>query len=85
MLIRTQWFNRMSYLNLIKKLINFLLCFVVDVSDRNDPQAMALQREREERVRRLREQQEDERKKKLEELRQHVSCSRPLDQYDNMF
>ncbi len=50
-----------------------MFCFLVDVSDRNDPQAMALQREREERVRRLREQQEEERKRKLEELRQHVS------------
>ena len=52
--------------------------------DRNDPQAMAIQKEREERVRRIREQQEEERKKKLEELRQHVSCSRPLDHLDNM-
>jgi hypothetical protein len=41
--------------------------------DRNDPQAMAIQKEREERVRRIREQQEEERKKKLEELRHHVS------------
>ena len=43
------------------------------VADRNDPQALAIQKEREERVRRIREQQEEERKKKLEELRQHVS------------
>ena len=42
------------------------------VADRNDPQALAIQKEREERVRRIREQQEEERKKKLEELRQHV-------------
>ena len=35
--------------------------------------AIALQKEREERVRRVREHQEEERKKKLEELRAHVS------------
>ena len=40
------------------------------VSGRTDVSAAA--KEREERVRRLREQQEDERKKKLEELKQHV-------------
>ena len=34
--------------------------------------AIALQKEREERVRRVRELQEDERRKKLEELRHHV-------------
>ena len=43
------------------------------VSDRNDPQALAIQKEREERVRRIRDQQEEDRKRKLEELRQHVS------------
>ena len=43
----------------------FLLIFL--------PDAMALQKEREERVRRVRELQEDERRKKLEELRHHVS------------
>ena len=43
----------------------FLLIFFSD--------AMALQKEREERVRRVRELQEDERRKKLEELRHHVS------------
>ena len=34
----------------------------------------AREREREERVRRLREAQEDDRRRKLEELKQHVSC-----------
>ena len=33
----------------------------------------AREKEREERVRRLREQQEDDRRRKLEELKQHVS------------
>ena len=50
-----------------------MLTWSHQLPDRNDPQALALQKEREERVRRLRELQEDERKKKLEELRQHVS------------
>ena len=35
--------------------------------------ASAMQKEREERVRKIREQQEDERKKKVEELKNHVS------------
>ena len=39
--------------------------------------AIALQKEREERVRRVREQQEEDRRKKLEELRQHVSQKEP--------
>ena len=34
----------------------------------------AREREREERVRRLRESQEEDRRRKLEELKQHVSC-----------
>lgn len=37
--------------------------------------ASAIQREREERVRKIRELQEEERKKKIEELKQHVSSS----------
>ena len=40
--------------------------------------AIALQKEREERVRRVREQQEEDRRKKLEELRQHVSQKEPI-------
>ena len=34
---------------------------------------LALQKEREERVRKIREMQEEERKKKIEELKSHVS------------
>lgn len=37
--------------------------------------ASAIQREREERVRKIRELQEEERNKKIEELKQHVSSS----------
>ena len=36
----------------------------------------ATSRDREERVRRIREQQEDERRKKLEELKEHVSLEK---------
>ena len=36
----------------------------------------ATSRDREERVRRIREQQDDERRKKLEELKEHVSQER---------
>ena len=38
-------------------------------------ESSAKEKEREDKVRRIREQQEDERKKKLEELKQHVSFS----------
>ena len=42
---------------------------------------LALQKEREERVRKIREIQEEERKKKIEELKQHVSLKlAPLEQ-----
>ncbi len=52
----------------------FYMIFTLAFSDNPDrADAVAIQKEREERVRRLRDYQEDERRKKLEELRQHVS------------
>ena len=53
--------------------INLHFCLFFSISD-----AIALQKEREERVRRVREQQEEDRRKKLEELRQHVSQKEPI-------
>ena len=45
----------------------------------------AREREREERVRRLRESQDDDRRRKLEELKQHVSCHQIVDDVGNEF
>ena len=53
--------------SLIGKKLNIFIAGRADIA--------AKEKEREERVRRLKEQQEDDRRKKLEELKQHVSLN----------
>jgi len=50
----------------------FLTCLILHDTCLDRTETSAVQKQREERVRRLRDQQEDERRKKLEELRNQV-------------
>ena len=63
------------FYGLAEKLNIFMLSFTYNIffDGEGRAESTAKEKEREEKVRKIREQQEDERKKKLEELKQHVS------------